>query len=68
MTHPLLERIPARGITKAEHDRYVDMHGRPYTDPYVLPHLKNRANEGGTVPPHSTQTPIDYKAHRQVLH
>ncbi len=51
MTHPLLERIPARGITKEEHDTYVEARGKSYTDAWVLPHLKNRASDGGLVPP-----------------
>ena len=35
-SHPLLDRIPTRGILKAEHDEYVKRTGRAYTDPYVL--------------------------------
>lgn len=37
-SHPILDRIPARGITKAEHDAWVRQSGRAYTDRYVTAH------------------------------
>ena len=53
MSHMVLDRIPARGITKEEHDAFVRMTGRNYTDQYLLPHLGSHAPEGGTVPARS---------------
>lgn len=38
-SHPILDRIPARGITKAEHDAWVSRSGRAYTDRFHSPHI-----------------------------
>lgn len=49
-----MDRIPARGITRKEHDDFVKMTGRNYTDPYIWPHLNSRGpTAGGIVPPHA---------------
>lgn len=36
--HPVLDRVPARGILKSEHDKYVKLTGRSYTDPFITHH------------------------------
>lgn len=38
-SHPILDRIPARGILKEEHDAWVSQSGRAYTDRFVSAHL-----------------------------
>jgi hypothetical protein len=37
-SHPILDQIPARGITTEEHDAWVATSGRAYTDRYATPH------------------------------
>lgn len=36
-SHPLLDRIPARGITKEEHDQLVNRTGRHFTEQIMTP-------------------------------
>lgn len=50
MSNYLLERIPTQGITKEQHDRYVDARGKSFTDDWVKPHLATRGPDGGIVP------------------
>lgn len=69
MSHMVLDRIPARGITREEHDAFVELTGRNYTDQYLLPHLGAHAPEGGTVPVRTTGLrQRDPKAHVPTVH
>lgn len=46
-SHPILDRIPSRGITKAEHDAWVQRSGRAYTDRFVSAHQGEYALASG---------------------
>jgi hypothetical protein len=46
-SHFILDRIPARGITKAEHDAWVSSSGRAYTDRFVSAHQGDFALASG---------------------
>ena len=64
-----MDRVPARGITRKEHDEFVEMTGRNYTDPYIMPHLQSRGPSGGVVPSRASGlNMVDPKVHRPVIH
>jgi hypothetical protein len=48
MSTNTLDRIPARGITRKEHDAFVLSTGRNYTEPYRAEHKKHQGPLGTT--------------------